>query len=689
MPSGAPTWMSAWLLCLLLLLPLHAAAEIAGQPAARIASGEPAPVRLGPDFTEISLAGHLALLRDPGQQLGLSEVAFGARATDFQPLARHLALGYTSDAAWLRLRLQRSMAWPAGLYILFQPTYVDRVEIYVPQTAEPKTAADFVRFELGDHIPGYGRKIVMPLLAHDLTLPDTDQTELYIRVTTTSTLALQGSLATFDAVIRTAQQRTLIFAVLLSIMSAFLLIHVTYWIVLKQPLFLWFSALLVADAASILTDTGILDRGWRIGSQFTTDILTGWSVILVVATSAGFIRWQLETRRFFPRLDLLLRHMKLPFIVPLLATVAGYYQYVVEPVLVAGLVLVAIMVLGNGWLLWRHRRPGAVLATLASLVYALGAGLSISRLLGLVDLTLVTVHGFHVTLILFVTLMSLSLLQRARVIDRRRRESVTLRMARKAERDAKVLVGIRTAELEKAIQKAEAALASERAAQAEQVRFVDVISHQYQTPLAVIRSSASAIQHTLPSNDTANRQRIEQIKAAIRTLLEVLDVSLQRNRVEGLTSTPELKPVNACAFVSDVTKRAATLHQPRELVLRANAVPADLEVDLDPAMVTIAVTNLIENAMKFSPSSSRVEIALSREDNDLVIEVLDEGIGVPAGEEGRLMQRYSRGSNTGAVPGSGLGLHMVQAIANAHGGEFHISRREGAGTSARLKLPTS
>lgn len=76
----------------------------------------------------------------------------------------------------------------------------------------------------------------MPLLAHDLTLPDTDQTELYIRVTTSSTLALQGSLATFDAVIRTAQQRTLIFAVLLSIMSAFLLIQVTYWIVLKQPL---------------------------------------------------------------------------------------------------------------------------------------------------------------------------------------------------------------------------------------------------------------------------------------------------------------------------------------------------------------------------------------------------------------------------------------------------------------------
>ena len=97
--------------------------------------------------------------------------------------------------------------------------------------------------------------------------------------------------------------------------------------------------------------------------------------------------------------------------------------------------------------------------------------------------------------------------------------------------------------------------------------------------------------------------------------------------------------------------------------------------------------NLIANAIKYSPSGGEVVLRVRREGNMAVFDVIDQGIGIPDGDRGRLFEAFHRGSNVGETQGTGLGLVIVKRCVELHGGTIDLVTEAGRGTTFTVRLP--
>jgi signal transduction histidine kinase len=110
----------------------------------------------------------------------------------------------------------------------------------------------------------------------------------------------------------------------------------------------------------------------------------------------------------------------------------------------------------------------------------------------------------------------------------------------------------------------------------------------------------------------------------------------------------------------------------------------------DPHRIAQAIDNLVSNAIKFTPEGGFVEVRIRPSERTMVLEVQDSGIGIPETEQARLFERFFRASTAASrVPGVGLGLTIVKAIIEAHGGGLEVASKQGAGTTFRVELPIS
>jgi two-component system sensor histidine kinase KdpD len=118
-------------------------------------------------------------------------------------------------------------------------------------------------------------------------------------------------------------------------------------------------------------------------------------------------------------------------------------------------------------------------------------------------------------------------------------------------------------------------------------------------------------------------------------------------------------------------------------------VPVDLPpVELDYVEIDQVLTNLLENAVKYSPPGSAIEVGARVSDDMLVVEVRDRGLGVPKADAGRIFEPFVRGRQAGEQSrGSGLGLSVARGLVAAHGGSIGVEPRPGGGSTFRFTLP--
>jgi signal transduction histidine kinase len=98
-------------------------------------------------------------------------------------------------------------------------------------------------------------------------------------------------------------------------------------------------------------------------------------------------------------------------------------------------------------------------------------------------------------------------------------------------------------------------------------------------------------------------------------------------------------------------------------------------------------TNLLSNAVKYSPPDQRVDFVVQREGDNAICRVTDRGCGIPEADQKRLFQAFHRGSNVRQIPGTGLGLLIVQRCVALHGGEIQFESIEGQGTTFAVRIP--
>jgi signal transduction histidine kinase len=216
--------------------------------------------------------------------------------------------------------------------------------------------------------------------------------------------------------------------------------------------------------------------------------------------------------------------------------------------------------------------------------------------------------------------------------------------------------------------------------------FRSMLSHDIRNPLNVIFNYADMIADE-PELSAGVRLLLQRIKDNAASTLNLVCNFVELGRIEGGTLALDRRAVCLTELVREVVGRQDALASARGVVLRVVAPPDLPHAPADAAYLERALTNLVSNAIKFSPDGGVVELRLSHDGSAIAIAVHDTGAGIPADELPLIFEKYRRGRASGAVEGSGLGLFIVRSVVDAHGGAVDVASELGVGSTFTVRLP--
>lgn len=223
-------------------------------------------------------------------------------------------------------------------------------------------------------------------------------------------------------------------------------------------------------------------------------------------------------------------------------------------------------------------------------------------------------------------------------------------------------------------------------AKTEEIRssLLSSVSHDLRTPLAAITGAATALRGEPALPDASRRELLEAICEQAERLERLVSNLLDMTRLDSgaIHLKREWVPLEELVG-SALTRLEGRLAAHRVSVHLAPHLPL---LSVDPVLLEQLLVNLLENASKYTPPGTEVEIRAGQEGDVMTLEVMDRGPGLPPGDEQRVFERFYRGRHVG-VPGVGLGLPICLGIARVHGGTLVACNRAGGGAVFRLRLP--
>jgi two-component system sensor histidine kinase KdpD len=213
------------------------------------------------------------------------------------------------------------------------------------------------------------------------------------------------------------------------------------------------------------------------------------------------------------------------------------------------------------------------------------------------------------------------------------------------------------------------------------------VSHELRTPLASILASAGSLrQRDVEWTDRERDEFAGAIQEEAVRLDRVVGNLLDLSRIENGTLVPHKSWHDVGALVEDVAGRMRPVTSGHSVRVD---VPEDLPpVELDYVEIQQVLTNLVENAAKFSPPGSPIGISVARDNGDVRFEVRDHGPGIPAGDRERIFEPFVRLARAGQGPrGVGLGLAIAKRLVEAHAGTIWIDQGVSDGTTIIFTLP--
>lgn len=243
------------------------------------------------------------------------------------------------------------------------------------------------------------------------------------------------------------------------------------------------------------------------------------------------------------------------------------------------------------------------------------------------------------------------------------------------------------------------ALAKERAARRERElalereigelksSFVTMVSHEFRTPLGITMSAVELLRHYLDRLSPEKRtELLEDIYGATLRMSALMEQVLLLGRAESGRLGCRVGPLDLEGLVGRL------LDEARSATSRRCRSRFETEGELagargDESLLRHILSNLISNAVKYSPPGGEIAVGVRREGDDAVLSVRDRGIGIPVADQPRLFEAFHRGGNVGQTAGTGLGLLIVKRCVALHGGSITVASREGEGAVFTVRLP--
>ena len=216
---------------------------------------------------------------------------------------------------------------------------------------------------------------------------------------------------------------------------------------------------------------------------------------------------------------------------------------------------------------------------------------------------------------------------------------------------------------------------------------LSMLGHELQTPLAIIQGYTDTLSRPDAQWDSATLQEgLQAIGEESRRLSQVMNKLLLASRLSGGAVQLEKEIVNLSAMAGKVVRRLSGLTDLHQFALEfAEDFPA---VMVEPNLMEQVLTNLIENAIKYSPRGGKVTISGTKINGQIKVTVADEGVGIPLGDMDRLFERFHRGEKgQSKIQGTGLGLFISKTIIEAHDGRMEAASKSGQGSQFSFILP--
>ena len=206
------------------------------------------------------------------------------------------------------------------------------------------------------------------------------------------------------------------------------------------------------------------------------------------------------------------------------------------------------------------------------------------------------------------------------------------------------------------------------------------------SPLAAIRGAAELLHEEMPAE--TRRRFLDNILAETLRSERMITRLLELSAIESRKSLDDPREEDLCAITRSAIDQARPLADIPRITIHADLPGTPVLVRGDAFILRAAITNLLENAIDFSPAGAAIEISLSAEGNQTTLTLRDHGPGVPDYARERVFERfYSLRHHSNQRKGTGLGLTLVKEAAELHGGTITLESAPGGGTLARLTLP--
>ena len=221
-----------------------------------------------------------------------------------------------------------------------------------------------------------------------------------------------------------------------------------------------------------------------------------------------------------------------------------------------------------------------------------------------------------------------------------------------------------------------------------QRNFVSMASHEFRTPMTVIDGHARRLDKIKDMVAPAEiAERAGKIRSAVLRMTQLIENLLNSSRLidggAGLYLDPA--PLDITALLHEVCQLHREMVPGLQIVERFANAPVAMAGDAK--LLFQALSNILSNAVKYSPSGGAIEVAMESSAERAVVVISDHGIGIPASDVAHLFERYHRGSNVSGIVGTGVGLYLVKIAVDLHHGVVEVQSKEGEGSHFTVRLP--
>ncbi len=560
----------------------------------------------------------------------------------FKPVAVPHVDGFTRQANWYAMHWRRTDAAQIRWLLTVGQPYLDDVQVFVV-----RSHGDVLRYQMGDRHIAQGRPIDARWHAIGINLDLHEDVMVWVRVASGGVLNVDMTIDTpahyFAQELRTSAALGVFMGILL--LAVFTYLIVGLW--LRDVLLLAYAAFQASLFMLYVGQNGLLIQLAGSPPWWLSDLFAG--VGSLGPWYAGNVMWAsaLGLAQHRPRLNILYLGIAAFFLASLPLVFTPYYGALSQLSFFLGLAM-SPLTLSLTWLAWRHERGVVALTYVVAMgIYLMGVYITLLYILRLLPANAFTQSAQPVCSLIHTLIMGVALAMR---IGRIRQGKVEAEQRAQAHRS-----------------------------------FVGMLTHEFRNPLSSIDRSANLIQAMRDRRAGPEQARAANIRQQARRLNTLVDSFLLVGDDGALPTEPQKTKVRLREWLESLCHGMGAEMSSR---VALSLPPPQAEAMLDPRLMQLALNNLLDNALRYSPDGAQVHLrAHQLPEGGCEISVTDQGPGLDEAGLARLGQPYHRGENASGTQGTGLGYYFCKQIVEAHGGSVRPTKAQPKGLSVTLRLP--